>query len=97
MSERSAIVARLFEEAQNVHVECFPGHEEEIDMSAALSFVLGVPIDEINQVTDDIARIIDHHVEDPANRTEVYHRTLLAAISFGIAAERLNRIEVPSS
>lgn len=95
MSDEVDPVGALVREASDVLRRCFP-FGDEVDLREALAFLLGVTPEGAEQVAIGIADVVDGEAGRDADRHAVFQLTLLHAIVFGVAAQRLNAIEVPT-
>lgn len=98
MTNFSDITIRLVEEANNVEKESFPGATNIVAMGDALSFLLGVPREDVPALLDDVAmsveRRVPHHHGKLNPLAAMYYETMRTAICLGIASERIAKIDV---
>lgn len=95
MSDVADAVDALVREAEDVRVQRFPIGNE-VDLREALAFLLGVTPEGAEGVAHGIADVVDREAGRDATKHSVFQLTLFHAIIFGVAAQRLNAIEVPT-
>lgn len=86
---------RLMEEAKEVVKDQFPGSSESVDLEDCMAFLLGIPKDDVQEALDTLSRVAESRLDGLDDRAHVFVTFLMVGIEAGIAAERINRLELP--
>lgn len=87
------LVEALMVEASAVLSECFPSGNV-VEMKEALAFLLGLTPSGADRLAAIIGDAVDSEARPDASRHLVFQLTLFHSVIFGVAAQRLNAIEV---
>lgn len=82
-------LSSLLEEANRVRNEVVTANAREVPIKIALSYLLGIPVDELDRAVDIIGNAIEHRVKYPADKQEIFLTILISGLEMGIASQRL--------